>query len=97
METQSRIQQVTTVLGESLVGETITKLAQIEEQKCLKKIGRIKSELLRYEKQFAINSEEAWEKYQNGWLGDDFDIMEWMSLFENKKALQRQYDRITKN
>jgi hypothetical protein len=96
MEAQTRIQQVTTILGESLVVETITKLAQIEEQKCLRKIDRLKSELARYEKQFAMNSEEAWSKYQDGMLGDDFDVMEWMALFEDLKALQGQYDRITK-
>ena len=96
METQARIQQVTTILGESLVVETIAKLAQIEEQKCLRKIDRLKSELVRYEKQFAMNSEEAWSKYQNGILGDDFDVMEWMALFENLMALQGQHDRITK-
>ena len=96
METQTRIQQVTTILGESLVVETITKLAQIEGQKCLRKIDRLKSELARYEKQFAMNSKEAWSKYQDGMLGDDFDVMEWMALFENLMALQGQYDRITK-
>ncbi len=96
METQTRIQKVTTILGESLVIETISKLAQIEGQKCLRKIDMLKSELARYEKQFAMNSEEAWRKYQDGELGDDFDVMEWMSIFENLMALQGQYDRLTK-
>ena len=49
METQSRIQQVTTILGESLVVETFSKLAHIEGQKCLRKIDRLKSDLARYE------------------------------------------------
>ena len=96
METQTRIQRVTTILGESLVVETITKLAQIEGQKCLRKMDRLKSELARYEKQFAMTNEEAWNKYQDGMLGDHFDVMEWMALFENLMALQGQYDRITK-
>jgi hypothetical protein len=96
METQSRIQQVAIILGETLVDETITKLLHFEEQKCLKRIERIKSELAQFENEFAMNSEKAWSKYQNGKLGDDFEIMEWMSLFENLKALQGQYERITK-
>ena len=96
METQTRIQKVTTILGESLVIETISKLAQIEGQKCLRKIDMLKSELAGYEKQFSMSSEKAWRKYQDGVLGDDFDVMEWMSIFENLMALQGQYDRITK-
>ena len=48
MEAQSRIQEVTTILGESLVVETITKLAHIEGQKCLRKIDSFKSELARF-------------------------------------------------
>lgn len=94
METQTRIQRVTDILGESLVFETIGKLAQIEGQKCLRKIGRLKSELAQYEKQFAMSSECAWDKYQEGVLGDDFDVMEWMALFENLMALEEYYDRI---
>ena len=96
MKTQTRIHKVTTILGESLVVETISKLAQIEGQKCLRKIDRLKSELAGYEKQFAMNSQEAWSKYQDGMLGDDFDVIEWMSIFENLMALQEQYNRITK-
>ena len=34
--------------------------------------------------------------YQDGVLDDDFDVMEWMALFQNLMALQGQYDRITK-
>ena len=94
MSVQSRVQHITDVLGESMVLETITKLVHIEVQKCLKKIERLRQELAEYERQFAMSSEDAWTKYQAGKLGDDFDTMEWMALFENLKALQSQYDRI---
>lgn len=94
MKTQQQIQQITAVLGETRVLETMTKLAQIEEAKCLRRIERVKTELHRYEQQFSISSDEAWKKYQAGELGDDFDVMEWMALFENLKALQGYYTRI---
>lgn len=97
MSVQSRVQHITEVLGESMVLEAITKLAHIEGQKYLKKIERLRQELTRYERQFAMSSEDAWEQYQAGKLGDDFDIMEWMALFENLMALQSQYDRITES
>ena len=96
MKTQNQIQQVVSILGEPLVLEAIAKLLQIEKEKCLKKIDRLKSELNLYEKQFAMSSKEAWSKYRKGALGDDFDVMEWMALFENLIAFQEQYDRISK-
>ncbi len=93
-KTQQQIQQLTTVLDESLVLNTMTKLAQIEGAKCLRRIEKVRLELARYETQFAMTSEEAWKKYQIGKLGDDFDVMEWMALFENVRALQEYYTRI---
>ncbi|MDM8550555.1 hypothetical protein QUF72_10770 [Desulfobacterales bacterium HSG2] len=41
-----------------------------------------------------MSSQEAWTAFQNGKLGDDGDIMEWMMLFENFLALQKQFSRI---
>ena len=95
MKTQNQIQQVVNILGEPVVFDAIAKLLQIEKEKCLKKINRLKSELTQYEKQFSISSKEAWGKYQSGTLGDDFDVMEWMALFQNLMSFQEQYERIT--
>ena len=87
--------KVINILGEPVVFEAIAKLLQIEKEKCLKKICRLKSELIQYEKQFSISSKEAWTEYQKGALGDDFDVMEWMALFQNFMSFQEQYDRMT--
>ncbi len=39
--------------------------------------------------------ETAWEEFQSGKLGDDTDIIEWMMLYENYLALEKQRNRIT--
>ena len=91
---QQQIEQISTILGESLVSATIAKLAQIEGEKCLCRIERLQNELTRYEKQFGMRSGEAWQKYQTGELGDNVDVMEWMALFENLTALREYYNRI---
>jgi hypothetical protein len=95
MKTQHQLQHLTEILGESLVLNTMNKLAQIEGAKCLRRIERLQDELGQYETRFTMKSEEAWEQYQAGRLGDDFDVMEWMGLFENLKALQAYYIRLT--
>jgi len=82
------------VLGEALVQRRFIKLVQIEAAKCLRKMDKLKEELVLYEKRFGMNSQEAWTEYRNGKLGDDGDIMEWMMLFENYRALQKKHDRL---
>jgi hypothetical protein len=84
---------MTTILGEALVSETIAKLAPMEGEKCLRRIERLQRELARYEAQFGLHSAEAWQKYQAGTLGDELDVMEWMTLFENFTALREYYHR----
>lgn len=95
MQAQQHIQHFTEILGEELVLNTMNKLAQIEGAKCLRRIGRLQSELAQYEERFALTSEEAWKQYQAGTLGDDFDVMEWMALFENLQSLQAYYIRLS--
>ncbi|MDZ7697283.1 MAG: hypothetical protein U5R49_10285 [Deltaproteobacteria bacterium] len=56
---------------------------------------KLKEELALYERRFGMNSQGAWVAYQKGELGDDGDIMEWMMLFENYRALERQNDRLS--
>ncbi|CAN2041404.1 conserved hypothetical protein [Candidatus Magnetomoraceae bacterium gMMP-15] len=94
MKTQ-QIEQIVSILGEALVMDTFVKLVQIEKEKCLRKIEKLKLELSQFEKKFDISSEDAWIKYQIGEFGDDFDVMEWMALFENLLAFKGQYERIS--
>jgi hypothetical protein len=90
-----QLQQLTDILGETLVMNTGRKLAQIEAARCSRRIARLEAELRSYETRFAMLSAEAWKHYQAGTLGDDFDVMEWRMLFENLKALQHYHRRLT--
>ena len=95
MNIETRAKRVADVLGEAIVQGTFNKLVQIEVGKCLRQMERLKGELAPYESRFAMDSGGAWVEYQKGKLGDDGDVMEWMMLFENYQALQKQYDRLT--
>ncbi|MBW1701129.1 MAG: hypothetical protein JRJ11_10640 [Deltaproteobacteria bacterium] len=71
-------------------------IAQIERDKCLQKINQVKKELAPFEKRFKMSSEKAWIEFQNGKLGDDGDVMEWMMLYENLLEFEEHYYRIKK-
>ena len=94
MNIETSAKKLADVLGEAVIRGTFKKLVQIEVEKCLRQMDKLKDEFVPYEKRFGINSHEAWIKYRNGKLGDDGDIMEWMMLFENYRALQKQHDRL---
>lgn len=94
MNLQTRLQEISQLVGEPLVYETLAKLLQIEKTKCLRKIERLKNELSPYEQRFGIDSSDAWKQYRIGQLGDDMDVMEWMALVENFNAMKEYYQRI---
>ena len=94
MNIETRAKKVADVLGDAIVQGTFNKLVQIEVGKCLRQMAKLKEELALYERRFGMDSQGAWVEYQKGKVGDDGDIIEWMMLFENYQALERQYDRL---
>ena len=46
-------------------------------------IQQIRPELEVFEKRFKMSSEECYAQFTAGTLGDDGDIFEWVSLYEN--------------
>lgn len=94
MNIETRSRKIADIMGEAVVHSTLRKMAQIEMGKCLQKTEHLKKELAPFEQRFGMSSQDAWAAYQKGNLGDDGDIMEWMMLFENLLALQRQQERI---
>jgi hypothetical protein len=92
VETQAR--KAADVLGEEVVQGTISKLVQIERERCLRQIEKLRQDLALFEGRFGKSSQTAWQEYRDGKLGDDADIMEWVMLIENLRSLQTQLDRM---
>jgi len=92
VETQAR--KAADVLGEEVVQGTISKLVQIERERCLRQIEKLRQEIDVFEGRLGKSSQKVWQEYQDGKLGDDADIMEWVMLIENLLSLQAQFDRM---
>ncbi len=54
------------------------------------KINNLKDEIGLFENRFSLSSEDAWQAYHRGELGDDMNIMEWMALYENLLEYQAE-------
>ncbi len=96
MNLNEEIQELTNVLGEDRVKETLKKLSEIEASRRFLYITKLKDEMSLFEKNFNMSSDEAWDAYNRGQLGDSMDIMEWMALYENLLEYQAKHDRLRK-
>jgi hypothetical protein len=94
MDIEVHARKAADVLGEEVVQGTINKLVQIERERCLRQVEKIKEGIGAFEGRFGKNSDRVWQEYQDGKLGDDADIMEWVMLIEDLRALQAQCERM---
>ena len=94
MQTDAAIEEFSSLFGEQRVKSTLRKMADIEISHCRLDLKKAREALRPFEDRFQMASRDAWEKYNSGRLGDDLDIMEWMGLYENCLALERQLNRI---
>jgi hypothetical protein len=94
MGLEANVKKMRTVLGDAVIASTFKKLAEIELEKCRRLQGRLKGEIGPFERRFKMTSEHAWAVFQEGKLGDDGDVMEWMMLYKNYLALEDQCKKI---
>ena len=94
MHTDTAIKEFSSLFGEQRVKSTLRKMADIEISHYQLDLKNAGAALRPFEERFQMTSQEAWERYNSGRLGDDLDIMEWMGLYENCLALEQQLKRI---
>lgn len=95
MDIEVHARKAADVLGEEVVQGTINKLVQIERERCLRQLEKIREGIGAFESRYGKDSDRVWQEYQDGKLGDDADIMEWVMHIENLRALKAQCDRMT--
>lgn len=73
---------------DEVVDRTVEKLFTQQIQKDESQLRQLQSELVEYEKQFGLTSDQFEAKYQRGEMGDDADIFEWHTLYKMVQRLQ---------
>jgi hypothetical protein len=94
MQTNMAIEEFSSLFGEQRVKNTLKKMADIEISHCRLDLKNARASLRPFEDRFQMTSRQAWEHFNNGQLGDELDIMEWMGLYENFLHLELQLKRI---
>jgi vacuolar-type H+-ATPase subunit D/Vma8 len=91
IERLKRLEGLVQVFGsDRLVDTTIHKLMQTKKQELVKRLNSIQLEIKGLEQTYQINSDEFKDKYNAGFLGDDFDYIKWASLIDMEQRLKKQ-------
>jgi hypothetical protein len=65
-----------------LMDQTLDKLFSVEAAEAQKDVEELSADLLRFEERFGIASEEFYNRFEAGEMGDDADFIEWASFFD---------------
>jgi hypothetical protein len=84
-----RIQQLAeyiTVRGESaedrVLELALDKIVALEEARLVAQKERLQAQLVHFEGQYGMSSEDFYERFEGGKMGDDADFVEWSATYE---------------
>lgn len=80
---QRKIEILTEFGASEMIDGAISKLMTFQIEKYRKTLTDINNELIVYEKKYTMLSEECYQRFNAGELGDDADFFDWTGLYEN--------------
>ena len=93
MNLEAKIDVLKQIGVEALLEQTLTKIIQSELYQLMQTQENLRQELAQFEQRYRISSQECWNRFEAGELGDDADYFEWTGLYEiyqlNEAILQR--------
>ena len=81
--TQKKIDALMKVGAATIIDSTLSKLINIQIAGYKDYIKQISTDLKLFEKKYNMTSEECYNKFESGELGDGEDFFEWTGLYEN--------------
>ena len=69
---------------------SIDKLLDRETSRLISQKARLEQQLADFERRYSLNSEEFYEKFERGELGDAMDFVEWSATYEMTANLRHQ-------
>lgn len=63
--------------ADPVIGNVLDKLLDRERQVLLEQRDELSSELVQFERQYALNSDEFYDKFEQGNMGDEIDFVDW--------------------
>jgi hypothetical protein len=69
---------------------SIDKLLDRETSRLISQKSRLEQQLADFERKYSLNSDEFYEKFERGELGDVMDFVEWSATYEMVANLRHQ-------
>ncbi|MGE0085974.1 MAG: hypothetical protein AB7S75_16320 [Desulfococcaceae bacterium] len=73
-----------------IMHRTLQKLFGYEADTCRSQIRQLRNDLSDFEKQYDMSSEVFWQRFQEGKTDDRMDFVEWASLVQMLKGLEKR-------
>lgn len=94
VQTVSRLQSLLDLyLGgysSPVVDQTVSKLIALEVKQCRAELQRLAARLSDYEQQYHMTSDDFYQRFRNGELGDDMDFVEWSIFWDMHQATEKR-------
>jgi hypothetical protein len=89
-----RLEALEKVGAGALADQALLKLIRLHLQKYEKHFAEVQQELEPFEQQFGLSSEECYQRFMGGEIGDAADIVEWMGLYDNLLLYRERIDTL---
>lgn len=93
--TKDIIQNIGKIFEKGLQNEylsrSIGKIVEYEKEKTIKEVNMLKKELSRFESTYQMSSENFFNEFEKGDLGDEEDYFEWSAMYQ---MYERSVDRL---
>ncbi len=78
-----------------LMERTLEKLLRHEAEACQAQLSQLQAELAEFEQKTHLSSTAFYQQFQAGQTGDDMDYVEWASLVQMVKNLEKRLRMLT--
>jgi hypothetical protein len=69
-----------------VVDQAVSKLIALEVGQCRTELQRLAARLTTYEQQYGMTSEDFYQRFRSGELGDEMDFVEWSAFWDMREA-----------
>jgi hypothetical protein len=93
--TKETIQNISKIFEKGLQNEYLSrslgKIVEYERGKTIEEVNMLKKELSRFESAYQMSSEDFFDRFEKGDLGDKEDYFEWSAMYQ---MYERSVDRL---
>lgn len=93
MELDTKVAVLKQIGVGALVDQTLNKIIELELRRLIKVQEDLANDLVEFEEQYQLSSEECYKLFESGELGDATDFFEWTGIYEiyqsNESTIQQ--------